>query len=95
MGSFFFNVRDGETLTRDPEPYLFSTVQLAHDSAMQMVRELFDAHAADESLDERRIEITDETGHLVSSVDVNEAQSAKGRLRTRQSSPSAFRELKI
>lgn len=93
MGSYYFNVRDGETLTRDPQPYPFSTLQVARKSAIQIVRELFNASAADESLDERRIEIADETGHPVSFVDADDVRSTGIRLR--RNIPTAPPELKI
>ena len=95
MASFYFNVRDGQTLTRDPTPYRFSTAQMARDSVIQTVRELLRTHAGDESLDEKRIEITDETGHPISFVDDNDVRSIKGRLRTRHNGSAAPRELKI
>jgi hypothetical protein len=95
MGRFYFNVRDGQTLTRDPTPYLFSTVQIARDSVIQTVRELLRGHAGEETLDEKRIEIADETGHPVSFVDVDDVRSNRGPLRTRENIPAAQRERKI
>jgi len=69
MGNFYFNVRSGETLTRDPKAYPFFTVQAARDSAIQVVRELLREGVVDESLDAKRIEIADETGHPIAFVD--------------------------
>ena len=95
MGSFYFNVRDGETLTRDPTPYPFSTVETALDSAIQIVRELFRTHDSDESLDERRIEITDETGHPISFVDAGDVRANRAQLSTCTNIPAAPRALNI
>lgn len=83
MGSFYLNVRDGQTLTRDPMPYQFSTAEVARDSVIETVRDLF--RAGDETLDERRIEIADETGHPISFVDAFDVRSTK--VRVRQSAP--------
>lgn len=80
MGRYFLNVRNGETLARDPMPYLFSTAQAAHDSAVQAVRDLLGADPEIEDLEQKRIEIADETGHPIAFVDLRDVRSANPRL---------------
>ncbi len=75
MGFYYLNVRNGETLTRDPEPYVFSTAQAARDSAMKAVRELLRTHCGNDAQEEQRIEIADETGHPIAFVDIPDARA--------------------
>ena len=76
MAKFYLNVRDGETLTRDPKPYRFPTAQAARDSAVQAVRDLLGAHPEEDAFNEKRIEIADETGHPVALVDAQDVLPA-------------------
>lgn len=80
MSRFYLNVRNGEVLTRDPQPYFFSTAQVARDSAAQAVRELLNTHVASEDIEQQRIEIADETGHPIAVVDMLDVQPAHQRV---------------
>jgi hypothetical protein len=92
MGSFYFNVRSGESLTRDPKPYPFLTAQAARDAAIKVVRELLRANGRNKSLYKKSIEIADETGHPIAFVDSNDVQPATGPLRCREISSNSRRE---
>jgi hypothetical protein len=59
MAAFYLNLRDGEALIRDPEPYFFATAQQARDAAMRAMRRICVVDA---------IEIADETGHAIAVV---------------------------
>jgi hypothetical protein len=72
MAQFYLNVRNGETLTRDPKPYRFSTAQAARDAAVRAVQDLLAVHPEEETGEEMRIEIADETGHPISLIDIQD-----------------------
>lgn len=67
MAAFYLNVRDGETLIRDPNPYYFPTAQDARDAAVKAMREMI-ANENTSAIDRKQIEIADETGHAVAVV---------------------------
>lgn len=66
MAQFYLNIRDGETVIRDPQVYHFTTAQAARDAAMHALRAMIDGHP--EEFDRKQIEIADATGHAVSVV---------------------------
>jgi hypothetical protein len=68
MAQFFFNIRDGEKLIRDPAVYRFSTAQRARDMAVKTMRDMIRANPDDYTFG-KQIEIADAgTGHPVSVV---------------------------
>jgi hypothetical protein len=66
MAAFYLNMRDGETLIRDPQPYYFATAQAARDAAAKVLRQMIRDDG--EAVDGRAIEIADETGHAIAVV---------------------------
>lgn len=69
MTAFYLNVRDGETLIRDPEPYYFATAQEARDAAVKAMRQMIRSdELSPEEIERKAIEIADETGHAVAVV---------------------------
>lgn len=69
MAAFYLNVRDGETLIRDPEPYFFATAQDARDAAVKAMRQMIRNEDLDaDAITTRQIEIADETGHAIAVV---------------------------
>ncbi len=69
MAAFYLNVRDGERLIRDPEPYFFSTAQDARDAAVTIMRRMIANDDLDvRVIEDKQIEIADETGHAVAVV---------------------------
>jgi len=69
MAAFYMNVRDGETLIRDPEPYYFATAQQARDAAVKAMRQMVRSQEIDpDQITTKEIEIADETGHPVAVV---------------------------
>ena len=67
MAAFYLNIRDGEALIRDPQPYYFATAQAARDAAERTARHLLTTQP-DFKLHDKHIEIADATGHPVSVV---------------------------
>ncbi|MBV9044573.1 MAG: hypothetical protein JO348_08345 [Alphaproteobacteria bacterium] len=67
MAQFYLNVRDGESVYRDPEAYHFPTAQAARDTAVQSLREMLRTDDVD-ALSDRAIEIADATGHPIAVV---------------------------
>jgi len=65
MAAFYLNVRDGETLIRDPQPYFFATAQDARDAAAKAMRQMI---REDDVAVDKEIEIADETGHPIAVV---------------------------
>ena len=69
MAAFYLNVRDGETLIRDPEPYYFATAQAARDAAVKAMRQMIRNEEIDpDAITRKEIEIADETGHPIAVV---------------------------
>ena len=66
MAAFYLNVRDGEQLIRDPEPYFFATAQEARDAAVKAMRQMI--RKEDGLVEDKIIEIADETGHPIAVV---------------------------
>ena len=66
MAQFYFNLRDGDRIKRDPHVYHFATAQQARDAAVRMARELIRERDAD--FDGKEIEIADATGHPIAVV---------------------------
>jgi hypothetical protein len=76
MAAFYLNVRDGDALIRDPQPYFFATAQDARDAAVKALRRMI-ADDGVESVDDRQIEIADETGHPIAVVHRYDAMPAR------------------
>ena len=67
MAAFYLNVRDGDALIRDPQPYYFATAQQARDAAVKALRRMI-ADDGVETVIDKQIEIADETGHAIAVV---------------------------
>jgi hypothetical protein len=65
MAAFYLNVRDGNRLIRDPQPYFFATAQAARDAAVKAMRQMI---RDDGAAGDKTIEIADETGHPIAVV---------------------------
>jgi hypothetical protein len=69
MAAFYLNVRDGEQLIRDPQPYYFATAQQARDAAVKAMRQMIREEELDaDAIIRKEIEIADETGHPIAVV---------------------------
>ena len=66
MAAFYLNVRDGEQLIRDPQPYYFASAQDARDAAVKAMRQMI--REEDGAVEDKAIEIADETGHAIAVV---------------------------
>jgi len=77
MTAFYLNVRDGETLIRDPEPYFFATAQAARDAAVKAMRQMILEDELSGEIDRTAIEIADETGHAIAVVHRYDAMPAR------------------
>ena len=75
MARFYFDVRDGDELIRDPQVYHFATAQQARDAAVRMARELIDEQDID--FDGKEIEIADATGHAIAVVAAHDVMPVK------------------
>ncbi len=75
MAQFYLNVRDGERLIRDPEPYYFPTAQAARDAAVKIMRQLI--RDDDLAIGGKEIEVADATGHPVAVVHRYDAMPAR------------------
>jgi hypothetical protein len=83
MPRFYFHVREGAELSRDAEGQILPDVEAARREAIAANREILGEkllHGG--SLDTRTIEIADETGHVVDTVDANDVLYSGGKLRT-------------
>lgn len=67
MAAFYLNVREDEQLIRDPEPYYFATAQAARDAAVKAMRQMI-ANDDGDVVDDKQIEIANETGHAIAVV---------------------------
>jgi hypothetical protein len=84
MAQFYLNIRDGDVLTCDPRPYRFATAQAARDAAVQIVRCLLASHPGDHAFDHKKIEISDETGHPIAFVDIDDVRPRKAEFDVRE-----------
>ena len=78
MGRYHFNVRNGTGYTPDDEGQELRDLDEARRKAVEGARGLLSAEALDGDLDLRgRIEVTDEKGDLVATVNFSEALEVK------------------
>lgn len=83
MPRFFFHVRDGADLSRDEEGQEFPDLEAARHEAVNTNREMMSErilHGG--SLDQCRIEIADETGHVADVVSASEVLLKHGQLQS-------------
>jgi hypothetical protein len=74
MPRFFFNVRDGDFLGKDPEGVVFADLDAARAEALAAARDILgDAIKNDQVQDARQYEITDEAGQIVAMVPLMDA----------------------
>lgn len=73
MSRYYFHVREGQDLSRDLEGQVLPNVEAARAEAINASREMLGEkllHGG--SLNNRQIEIADETGHVVDVVSAND-----------------------
>ena len=83
MPRYFFHVREGSTLSRDAEGQELPDVEAARKEAISTAREILGEkllHGG--SLDNRTIEIADETGHVVDVVNARDVLFKGGQFRS-------------
>ena len=83
MPRYFFHVREGGDISRDTEGQDFPDAEAARREAINANREILGEkllHGG--ALNNRQIEIADETGHVVDVVNANDVLFQHGRLRT-------------
>lgn len=83
MPRYFFHVREGSELSRDAEGQDLSNAEAARREAVAATREMLGEkllHGG--ALDQRSIEIVDETGRVVDVVSANDVLFKKGEFRT-------------
>ena len=83
MPHYYFHVREGADLSRDQEGQDLPNVEAARREAINSSREILGEkllHGG--SLNNRTIEIADETGHVVDVVNANDVLYQGGKLRS-------------
>jgi hypothetical protein len=83
MPRYFFHVRHGDTFTRDEEGQELANAAAARHEAVSAGREILGEkllHGG--GLDSRVIEIADEAGQLIGSVNINDVLYKDGKFRT-------------
>jgi hypothetical protein len=83
MPRYFFHIREGSELSRDTEGQELPNADAARREAFAVGREILGEkllHGG--SLDHRTIEIADETGHVVDTVNVKDVLFKAGEFRT-------------
>jgi hypothetical protein len=83
MPQFYFNIRDTNGLTRDPEGQDLPDLDTARKEAVSAAREILGEkllHGG--SLNGRTIEIADEAGHVVATVNASDILFQDGHFRT-------------
>ena len=83
MPRYFFHVREGSTLHRDAEGQELPDVEAARREAINSSREMLSEkllHGG--SLNNRNVEIADETGHVVDVVNSRDVLFSGGQFRT-------------
>lgn len=69
MIRLYFNIRDGDRLSRDPEGAEFLDVETARAEAVRSARELLSQRVLNgEEIDGQSFELTDESGAVVDTV---------------------------
>ena len=82
MPRYYFHVREGSTLNRDEEGQDLPNAEAARQEAISAGREILGEkllHGG--SLNNRTIEIADETGHVVDEINSRDVLFRKGRFR--------------
>ncbi len=84
MPRFFFHVRDGADLSRDEEGQELADVEAARREAVSSNREMLGERLlhGGGSLNQRQIEIADETGHVVDVVSAQDVLFRDGKLQS-------------
>ncbi len=83
MPRYFFHVREGAELSRDGEGQDLPDAEAARREAVNASREMLGEkllHGG--ALDQRQVEIADETGHVVDVVNVNDVLFKSGQFRS-------------
>ncbi len=83
MPRYFFHVREGAELSRDSEGQDLPDAEAARREAVNASREMLGEkllHGG--ALDQRQVEIADETGHVVDVVNVNDVLFQRGQFRS-------------
>ena len=83
MPRYFFHVREGSDLNRDGEGQEFADVEAARREAINSVREILGEKLLHGGvLNQRSIEIADQTGHVVDVITAREVLLKGGQFRT-------------
>ncbi len=83
MPRYFFHVREGSDLNRDREGQEFADVEVARREAINSVREILGEKLLHGGvLNQRSIEIADETGHVVDVITAREVLLKGGQFRS-------------
>ena len=83
MPRYYFHVREGQDLSRDLEGQVLPNVEAARAEAINASREMLGEkllHGG--SLNNRQIEIADETGHVVDTISAKDILMQQGELRS-------------
>jgi hypothetical protein len=82
MPRYYFHVREGSTLSRDAEGQELPDAEAARQEAISATREILgDKLLHGGSLNNRAIEIADETGHVVDEISTRDILFEDGRFR--------------
>ncbi|WJH38319.1 hypothetical protein N7E02_06630 (plasmid) [Aliirhizobium terrae] len=69
MIRLFFNIREGERLSKDPEGAEFQDIEMARAEAVRSARELLSQRVLNgEEIDGQSFELTDDNGAVVDTV---------------------------
>ena len=83
MPRYFFHVREGSDLNRDGEGQEFADVEAARREAINSVREILGEKLLHGGvLNQRSIEIADQTGHVVDVITAREVLLKGGQFRS-------------
>jgi hypothetical protein len=83
MPRYFFHVREGRDLNRDGEGQEFADVEAARREAINSVREILGEKLLHGGvLNQRSIEIADQTGHVVDVITAREVLLKGGQFRS-------------
>lgn len=83
MSKYYFHVRDGAELNRDPEGQELPNLESARREALNTAREMISErllHGG--SLNHKQIEIADETGHVVDVINSRDVLLKNGQFRS-------------
>lgn len=83
MPRYFFHVREGSELTRDTEGQELANTEAARAEAISTGREMLGEKLLHGGrLNNRQIEIADETGHVVDTISARDVLMQRGELRS-------------